>query len=156
MPKYLRQRDEISCGPVGIINVAKYYGLPLSGKDLPWIKDACQTNAVGGTVNASLYEVSQEILGEFLNIYSVRNPTWSQLKKFLSSPKNSTILGYVFYDDGQWSGHWAVLTNVNADGTIEVINDKGNTVDSFGQKALASVLRNKKYDSPYAVFFEQK
>lgn len=47
--RYLKQKDHVSCGPVGLINVDKFFAGKLTGSDVARVGKQCKKNPRGGT-----------------------------------------------------------------------------------------------------------
>lgn len=47
--RWLRQRDKYNCGPIALINLAKWRGESVTGRDLPHYQKLCKCEPVLGT-----------------------------------------------------------------------------------------------------------
>lgn len=46
--RYVRQRNQYSCGPVAVLNAMKWAGMPVTAKDhLKWVSEECKADRTG-------------------------------------------------------------------------------------------------------------
>lgn len=155
--RYVHQPDPVSCGPVAVINVAKYYNMPLTLKhDFPWIRQACDPGEQGITPD-KLEKILHEVFDEFLVIKRRLPKNFAEIDKFLKRSDAVIVLGYAWSDRKYgWRAHWTVITGRNSDGSFEVLNDNGRSVSFLPPKALSALLRNQSGIFPTAFFITER
>ena len=144
--RFLRQRDQYSCGPVSVINALKWAGLPLSyRKHYKKIKKKCKTDKGWGTYTHNITKT----LGGFKEIWFETVPliTYRQLKDHLMNG-GAAILEYWYReDDGSYDGHYAFVYMTH-DLEFVVVNDMWTeTVKRVEPNYIKEKLRCRKYRS---------
>lgn len=63
MPRYIRQRDNYSCGPVALLNALKWAGATkgTSYKTMPAWRDVCRTTKLRGTSFIDLFRAARTL-----------------------------------------------------------------------------------------------
>jgi hypothetical protein len=115
MPRYLKQKDNHSCGPIALMNVARWAGSKIKYKDLPAVQDLCDCDPKSkrGTTAVNLHYILNTIPNiksnysyiPYINIKSVNN--WID-------DKNIILLRYDICYKHNWHGHFTVITGRNS------------------------------------------
>jgi len=106
MTRYIRQRDEYSCGPVAIVNAMKWLGFHTTAADLPRLKEECYTEVGSGTWPPDL---NRAICRNISRARWIKSPTLPQLDHYLSLGR-AAILGYSYLqDDDVEDAHYALI-----------------------------------------------
>jgi len=85
MPRYIRQKDFTSCGPVALINILKWFGCNVSYKDYIEIaRGLCDhiSGSDGGTEDKGM---ARALKAHKISFKKIKNPTLVQLDKHLDS-----------------------------------------------------------------------
>ena len=98
--KYVKQRDQYTCGPVALLNLDKWRGLSPTYKDLPRYKRLCKTDSTGTQPRQF-----EKVVGK-----RGRKLSYSQIKKH----PGAFILNTKWPEDG---GHYFLVLGWATDGT---------------------------------------
>jgi len=86
-PRYLGQRDGYSCGPIGLINGFKWFGCPITGKELAVLKDLCETRKNNGTYRNFMERGIRHCCHNFgiprRFVRRLKSPIWQELEREL-------------------------------------------------------------------------
>lgn len=157
--RFIRQRDQYSCGPIAIINALKWAGAYLTYKsDFKKIKNLCKTTISWGTTPENISKVLS-VYSEHINFEVKALITLKIIDKHLKSG-GSVILEYWFNEDGVYDGHYVFIFRKDGHDFIAVNNMNGApAAQPCTRQMLKSMLRCKKYrhtGSPSAWLIMQK
>lgn len=69
MVRFVGQRDEYACGAIAVLNAAKFFGLPMTGRDMGYLKRLCRTGPPpGGTWPSDMEKGLRRVLGTHVRI----------------------------------------------------------------------------------------
>lgn len=83
MKKYVKQFDDFSCGPIAIINVLKFLGMPTNLKQLTKYKKACKTTSYHGTFEDDLNEALHRLIGKYAKVNQLEKKKFTTTRKML-------------------------------------------------------------------------
>jgi len=134
MPRYVKQRDKHSCGPVAILNALKWSGQDMSHrKHIQMLKLMTGQKPRGGTSNTNLYRTLRVLGGKLLGSLKIKpriRPTLQEMEAHLRNG-GVVLLQYHWIDKNgsrfpqKWSfhGHFVLVTGVSPSGYwFEVVN----------------------------------
>lgn len=127
--RYIRQPDEISCGPTAILNALKWAGLPVTHDDLPKIQFACKTaNAIdpNDTENAGTYDHDFDRTLRYAGAPAFKvkrksNFSFKSVKDHLLAG-GAVCIGYYWEEKGQEGAHFAIIERIEG-GYWITVND---------------------------------
>ena len=138
--RFIRQRDDHSCGPVAIINALKWAGVPVTYRThFRRIKRLCRTTQDWGTRRE---DMSKALARYGLALrYEVRSlVTLQEMEKHLLSG-SALILEYWFREGEKYDGHYVFIYH-NDDHGFMVVNDM-----TSGQAAQPRTRKELKFGS---------
>lgn len=168
MPKYVGQKDGFSCGPIALINTAKYYGFPMKISDLPWVQEECRTGAIlgldyQGTSFSDLRRACRRLMGLELRFKEVLKPTLEDIRDWVSYEDGVVILAYAFayaWNRGTRDGaHYITISANTSNGGFLVHNGnehKRNEIWTPDQLAARIRHSNQYIDYPWSLFVEAR
>lgn len=136
MPRYMRQRNRFSCGPIAILNSLKWAGQKVTYEG--WyrnLKRACGCNRIFGT-NQKIFDKNLRYLGSHLFTIRKRNrPKLSEIEKHVTNG-GAVLLSYYWNNNGYSGRHFALI--VDYDGKyFTVVNDsRVETVMKISRKGF--------------------
>lgn len=142
--RFLRQKDQYSCGPVAVINALKWAGLPLTYKsDFKEIKTRCKTTADWGTTPHNISKVLSQY--DELSFEIKQLITLKDIEEHLLSG-GAVILEYWFKDETLYDGHYVFIYEREGNDFVVVNHmSDGSAVQVCSRQNLKSMLRCKKY-----------
>ena len=154
--RYVRQRDQYSCGPIAIMNALKWAGLSATYRThFHKIRSLCKTTMSWGTTPKNM-TVTLEKYSKCLSFTTKSLVTLKEIDKHLAAG-GAVILEYWFLDDemGYYDGHYVFVFREREHNFIIV-----NAIDvpvtyPCSRDMLKSILSCKKYrhtGSPSAWF----
>ncbi len=142
--RFVKQRDNYSCGPIGVINALKWAGFPLSyQKHFRKIKKKCKTTRSWGTLVDRISVALDWYVGQ-IEYEREQLVTYRRLLRHLKQG-GSAILEYWFKEDnGTWDGHYVFI--FMEDGEFVVTNPlEGGTKEVVSADYIKAALRCRKY-----------
>lgn len=118
--RYIKQRDEHSCGAIAIINVLKWLGKDISMSSLSIMKRASRTS-LEGTSEAGL----KRALSTKVSTYG----KWKQVKPKINLLDNHlkkggiAIIGYTYQIGKKIEAHYVVCLDITPSGNYLLINE---------------------------------
>lgn len=103
-PRYLKQRDQFSCGPIAIINAAKWAGRHLTYADLRAISTACGCVSPTGTRQRGI----DGVLRTLCRVTYCCNPTKDRLDKHLKAG-GAAVVNFGIDRGDEWDGHYVFV-----------------------------------------------
>lgn len=156
MPLYVKQTDLFSCGPIALINVAKYYNFNLTKKDLSWIRKECRCSL--GTKTTKLHEVMKYQLGHELGISSSTSFSAKEIREWVSQEENVAIIAYAWRERNKQGAHYITIIDFDIERNKFVIvnghaatDPNGPVRECWSMRTLANRLRFSKYVEPLAL-----
>lgn len=104
IPRYVKQNDDYSCGPIAIINALKWIGRKASYGSLKRIQKACHCDEDG----SSEWNLLRCLRKMGIDVRILHNPRAMDLDLLLEQGK-SMIVSYYFKNNGYWNGHKGYL-----------------------------------------------
>ena len=147
MPRYVKQPDKASCGPIVIMNALKWGGRRRTLKNDFWrLARACDCSPgnYGSSINAFDRTLRNETRGH-LNVKRRYRSSIREIEEHLCQRNGAVIINYLWIckKTGKRHGHFALFTNVSKTGRMFTgINDKrGITIVSRRRSTLLRHLR---------------
>lgn len=142
MVRYIGQRDRYSCGPIALMNAAKWAGCRVTMSDHGVIVRMCETSYEVGTAYAAIDRVLREHMDELVSVKRKSRPVVSVVLDHLVDDTRAAILCYWYRRSGEVVGHYAFIPGpLDVDGNLTIINAlKGHTTIVRSQRWLASRL----------------
>jgi hypothetical protein len=143
MPRYIKQRDATSCGPVALINVLKWMGMSVSYSFIDIARHMCNWDRENGTYRSGMFSALQKFQ---INFYPVYNPTTSQIDEHIDNKgivviddreHYSLCIGHTkhFYrvvNDGQYSKTIKLKSKLRLQRVIDLaVRDKAKCICYF-------------------------
>lgn len=125
-PRYVKQRDKFSCGPVAIMNVLKWAGVELSHDEtIKPFRTICRCDPEVGTnhpnFDRALRLITDEVGG--IKVRRVYKPKLPEIEQHLRE-EGIVILNYHWRYDDEWNRHFMLLVNVSESGkSFLTVND---------------------------------
>lgn len=144
--RFLRQRDQYSCGPIAILNALKWAGLQLTYKDnFKQIKKLCKTTASWGTTPENITNVLSKYT-EHLNFEIKALITLKDIERHLKKG-GAVILEYWFKENLDiYDGHYVFIFQIfGKDFVVANGIDGKEAIHICSRKELKSMLRCKRY-----------
>ncbi|MFA5024119.1 MAG: C39 family peptidase [Patescibacteria group bacterium] len=134
--RYVKQRDEYSCGPIAILNAMKWLGKPVTYKDLARLKDICCCRSPNGTWPKVISVVLKILKIKYL--YKAK-PSIKEIDKHLDD--GGSILLVHYYNITR--GHY-VLCIGKTEKYYTLINDgMNNTITRCHKNTMKKMLHTK-------------
>jgi len=112
--RYIRQRDQFSCGPVAVINTLKFLGCNVTYKSLPLVQRLCKCKSPDGT--------NPEDLEQALSVFGIsfKRKIKPSLKDIDNHIKNhgAILLNYCIS-----IGHYSLCIGKNGKNNYTLVND---------------------------------
>lgn len=136
MPRYIKQKDDFSCGPIALLNVRLWAGQSVSYKqNYKECRVICKCSEEG--TQRSHF---QRALNHFApNSYDVYTNSYLNIRDLANHIKADGIAVLMHYFPNAWYSHFCLVTGRQGDDWV-VINDD---VDHF--RKVISHLEMKKY-----------
>jgi len=112
--RYIRQRDQFSCGPVAIINTLKFLGCNITYKDLPLVQNLCKCKSPDGT-NPENLEKALSMLG--ICFERKIKPSLKDIDGHIKS-RGAILLNYCIS-----MGHYSLCVGKSGTNNYTLIND---------------------------------
>lgn len=126
-PRYVKQRDKFSCGPVAIMNILKWSGERFSYQEtIDLFRKLCECNNPRGTNHPNFDKALRAVtkrLGGF-HVRRVHNPKLPEVEKHLRE-EGVVILNYFWRNEKEGAyRHFTLLTSVSETGkSFLTVND---------------------------------
>ncbi len=119
MIRYIKQPDNVGCGPTAILNTMKWAGMPYTiVKDYYRLFLECRSD--DGTLPTLFdYALREESRG-ILSVKKKHKPTAHQIKSWLEHPKQSVVI--LYWHKTHDGGHYALVTE-KVDERYIIVND---------------------------------
>ena len=158
-PRYMKQRDQYSCGPVAIMNTLKWSGFKFSYEDqIEHFQSLCGCTSSEGTFHAPFdkaLRIASKELGGF-NVKRIYYPKLWQIEKHLEAG-GVIVLSYSWEVDEDYSRHFSLITGISSSRrSFLMVNDfrKGPALKRITrQKFKSRNLRFQRTDSAYKGWF---
>lgn len=143
--RFIRQRDQYSCGPIAILNALKWTGISITYRShFKKIKTLCKTTMNWGTTPENITKVLLDY-SEHLNFEIKELVTLKSIDKHLKAG-GALILEYWFNEDGIYDGHYVFIFQRDGHDFITVNNmNAAPAAQPCTRQMLKSMLRCKKY-----------
>lgn len=143
--RFLRQRDEYSCGPIAVLNALKWAGLSLTYKqNFKEIKELCKTTKSWGTTPSNITNVLSQYI-EYICFEVKELITLKDIEKHIKHG-GALILEYWFKDDLEFDGHYVFILEKDEDSFIIANGMIGDlALSTCSREELKNMLRCKKY-----------
>lgn len=162
MTRYLRQRDQYSCGPIALINAAKWAGLNITRRSLRTVIEMCGSTVSIGTHYAALTRVIREDMdGLFILSGTRRRPTATQIIEHLRHHDRALVLIYFHRTRaGSVVGHFTFMPGAirDEDELLLVNAVRGQTTTVYDRAWLEGRLclgRRSRFNYPQAWFLRR-
>lgn len=155
MPRYVRQKDQFSCGPIAIMNALKWAGIRTTYKThFREIRTLCKTTASWGTTPENMTATIRKYC-RCLNFTTKSLVTLREIDEHLASG-GAVILEYWFRDEMDYDGHYVFIFREHGHDFIAANAMLGSpAAQPCPRGMLKSMLSCKKYrhtGSPSAWF----
>lgn len=105
--KLIHQKDNISCGPIAILNVAKLRGHKvIVRRHLPIFQKACKVKKYRGTKMSDFNKIIRKVFPN--DVVHRKNPTLGQLNKYLDQ-KKYVVLAYQVSPYDYFHRHFLII-----------------------------------------------
>jgi len=141
--RFVRQRDNYSCGPVAIMNVLKWAGHPINYQDsISQLQRLCNCRPKDGkgTMHSDFDRALRKIadrLGSF-KVRRVHRPALSEIEEHLQAG-GLVILNYYWRKKGEGYRHFSILADVKPSGKYFL------TVNDFAHGPAERIVSRKKF-----------
>lgn len=161
MPRYVRQRNKYSCGPVAIINAIKWAGGHVTmRKDFKRLIKATHCSFVGSYWGTNLSNLDCVLRHEGRRRFKVMRRSRSGIKAIEEHVRKdgcAAIINYCYPDKktGGYCGHYMLLVDALPSGkTFICVNNsrKGPTVAQFRRSTIIDDLKPRFLNYPYVWF----
>ena len=152
MPRYVRQYDRYSCGPVAIINALKWCGRSYSLKnDLRKFQHACRCGYMHGTRMSDLDWVLRKFIPSTFVVKRKRYPVIGDIEKHLKVG-GIVILNFAWKDKIGNIGHYMVCDKMTNSGRkFRLVNGRRKrTLIAVRRKGFVHNLHRRKYNGQCA------
>lgn len=106
MWRFIRQRDDYSCGPTAVLNAAKWAGLRYTYRDLDYLRTLCRTVPEHGTGDQDLENGLRQTLKPVATVQRGGRMTHLQAIRFLENPHHAMVLMYQWKTGQETEGHY--------------------------------------------------
>lgn len=153
--RFVKQKDQYSCGPIAIMNALKWAGLPATYRThFHKIRSLCKTTMSWGTTPDNM---TMALLkhSKYLNFTTKSLVTLKEIEKHLDAG-GAVILEYWFKDEKDYDGHYVFIFREHGHDFMAVNAMLGSpAAQPCPRELLKSMLSCKKYrhtGSPSAWF----
>lgn len=145
---YVAQRDRYSCGPVAVLNVMKWAGIPVTKKNLRTLITACE--AVPRTVNPDnpgttqerLEQVFQRMLDSKATFTKIWDPSEMIIRDHIIS---GGIVGLHYnYFKSDWNAHFSLVIDILGRDWVMVNEKHVSVVKILGTEMRWMLRRNQR------------
>ena len=161
-PRYVKQRDKFSCGPVAIMNVLKWSGMEFSHEYLrDWAGGLCECGPPDGTAHKKFEKglrQASKAYGRPFTVRKVMHPTLAQIDEHLREG-GAIVLNYYWRreDEGTSNRHFMLVAGISDSGkSYLTVNDhREGPAARWDTRTLfkKSNLRFQKTDSSFKGWF---
>ena len=143
--KWIKQRDEYSCGPVAIINILKWLGVNATYKWLPAVQNLCRCD-IDGTSTADIESALKRLCIKYKKRMS------PSLKK-IDDHLNRNGIALVEYYYAQDEGHFALCIKKTKKQYTLVNDVKEITVSRIYRKGFIKLIRSHRVNEAPLIWF---
>lgn len=118
--RYVKQKDEYNCGPIAIVNVLKWAGLPLTYGSMHIFNHLMGTSIRKGTRRLEMSK-TLKLFKQIINFRHKNEPSVEDIRNHLDKG-GIAILLIRWIEDGESWGHYFVVDEVINGGIYSVIN----------------------------------
>lgn len=147
MPRYVKQPDKISCGPIAIMNALKWSGRRCTLKNnFQRLTKACDCSPgnYGSSISAFDHALRNETRGR-LNIKRRHRSSIREIEEHLHQRNGAVIINYLYICEktGDRVGHLALFTHTSeTGGSFTGVNDvRDKTIVLLRRSTLLRCLR---------------
>lgn len=157
MPRFTKQRDRYSCGPVAILNALRWSGTDAPYEDLiDILQKVCNCEPGRGT-NHTDFDAALRFFGtDLFRVRRVHRPCLSTIEEHLQAD-GAVILNYRWFGNGRHFRHFALACGVSPDGRdFYVVNDSrhGPALQGLRRKDFVKeTLRYQRVDPHFKGWF---
>lgn len=157
MPRFTKQRDRYSCGPVAILNALRWSGMDAPYKELIDIfQKVCNCEPGRGT-NHSDFDRALRFFGtDLFRVRRVQRPCLGKIEQHLRDD-GCVILNYRWTRGGKGYRHFSLVNGVSPSGaTFFLVNDStvGPAQQALGRRAFVNeILRYQRVDPHFKGWF---
>lgn len=168
MTKYVKQKDKYNCGPVAILNIAKWAGEKTSyKKEWKHLKTVCKSIPPFGTDSKDLSSAIKKRLGKYFYEH-MESPTLSKINLCLddggavivkfswwSKGEEIDLNQYAYYiKPASWTGHYVAIIGRTKNGYLTCnFGSSVGTLYSWPKRSFRHYLGNDGCGKPDAWFF---
>lgn len=136
--RYIRQSDTFSCGPIAIMNVAKWIGIRATIKDHHmFLRNLCGTTIEAGTQEHGLMKGLRFALGNRAKVKHRFRPTLASIEGNLRLGRAVILMHSI----GTAAFHYILIT-MDQDGNMSSVNStRGKTRECLDRTMLKKYLR---------------
>lgn len=110
--RYLKQRDQFRCGPIAIINVLKWAGLPATYKTIDLFSIIMRTNENKGTKRLEITK-ALKLFDPVIKFKHKNKPTSDDIRNHLDSNRIALVLIRWIDEKKKAHGHYFVIDRVS-------------------------------------------
>lgn len=120
MPRYFKQKDDISCGPIALLNVRLWAGQPVTYKqNCEECMKICKCS--DGTQRSHFQRALNHFAPNSYNVYTNSNLTIQDLSNHIKTDGIAVLLHYF---PGAWYSHFCLVTERKDDNWILINDDR--------------------------------
>lgn len=157
MPRFTKQRDRYSCGPVAILNALRWCGMDAPYKEvIDILQKVCNCEPGRGTNHPDFDQALRFFGTDLFRVRRVSRPRLAEIEEHLRED-GCVILNYRWTRGGNWFRHFSLVNGVSPSGrTFYLVND--STVGP-AQQALRrqdfvkEILRYQRVDHHFKGWF---
>jgi len=163
--RYIRQPDEISCGPVAILNALKWAGLSVTSEhDLPKIRFACKTvnqhdpldTETAGTYDHDFDRTLRYVGAPVFDVKRKNRFSFKSVKEHLLAG-GAVCIGYWWQEGTKEGAHFAIIERIEK-GLWVTVNDHSSSSATKRRKeaTVRKWLADRKSGCPSVWFLTLK
>jgi len=151
--RYIKQRDETSCGPIAIINILKWLGCNITYKYLDTARTLCGWES-GNTAASGTTDRGLRFALNTLKIYAIHrnSPNLKLLDNHLNKG-GAAIVEYIIPRCSIEKGWHFALCVGKENSSYIIVNDGYSTVSYYKRSTISKMWRqHKKYCSYWLIY----
>lgn len=170
MPRYTKQRDRYSCGPIVILNSLRWAGEPASYERLSRLRTLCDTIPGQGTRHAPFDRALRMMGRDIFSVRRVYRPKLRAIERHLRKG-GAIVINYKWREGSmaprqmtdetwgkKWARHFGLLVGIDARGRFHVVNiyEEGEALHALDRASFKTeFLRQISYPSYKGWFLEK-
>ena len=144
MTRYVKQKDQVSCGPVAILNVLKWAGHKFTSKDLHLLSVLLRKEDGTEVVRISRFLSAAFYTRRYSRI------TLKELDRILSNDQITLVAYWQRDKKANYHGHYVLIENKTKTGYWCInLDKKGKTRDHWSRHTISNLIKQHSKYHPF-------